>query len=273
GPPRAEAVPHAVARATHLATLPPRGPVSVAIPMDDWAVEVEPESGRQHTTRSVRGRAVADPALVEELARALKGASAPVLVAGPDIDASGGREAAVSLAEAQRLPVWASPAPGGGRLGFPEDHPLFQGILPPAIAPLSETLTGHDLVLVAGSSVFPYYPNIPGALLPPGTALWAITNDPDEAARAPMGNAIVADVALTLVALLAEVGASDREPPEPLPPAEPPQESDPMSPSAAVAALADVFPEDGIAVVESPSGTLAVRNRLRLSRPGSYYFS
>jgi benzoylformate decarboxylase len=46
-----------------------------------------------------------------------------------------------------------------------------------------------------------------------------------------------------------------------------------MSASAAVAALAEVFPDDGIVVVESPSATLAVRNRLRLSRPGSYYFS
>src|SRR5207302_2941054 len=169
--------------------------------------------------------------------------------------------------------VWASPAPGGGRLGFPEGHPNFRGVLPPAIGPVGQTLEEHDFVLVAGSSVFPYYPYIPGPPLPDGTSLVAITSDPDEAARAPMGDAIVADVALTLVALLAEVGASDREPPEPLPPPEPPEESDPMSPSAAVAALADVFPEDGIVVVESPSGTLAVRNRLRLSQPGSYYFS
>src|SRR5207253_8572818 len=41
---------------------------------------------------------------------------------------------------------------------------------------------------------------------------------------------------------------------------------------AAAAELAEVFPDDGIAVVESPSATLAIRNRLRLSRPGSWYF-
>ena len=46
-----------------------------------------------------------------------------------------------------------------------------------------------------------------------------------------------------------------------------------MSGSAAMAALAEVWPEDGIAVVETPSSTVALRNRLRLSRPGSYYFS
>jgi benzoylformate decarboxylase len=40
-----------------------------------------------------------------------------------------------------------------------------------------------------------------------------------------------------------------------------------------MAALAGVWPQDAIAVVETPSSTVALRNRLRLSRPGSYYFS
>jgi benzoylformate decarboxylase len=48
--------------------------------------------------------------------------------------------------------------------------------------------------------------------------------------------------------------------------------SEPMSGSEAMAALAAAWPEDGIAVVESPSSTLALRNRLRLSKPGSYFF-
>ena len=101
-----------------------------------------------------------------------------MLVAGPDVDASGGWEHAVALAEKQRLPVWATPATGGSRIGFPERHPNFAGILPPAIAAISETLKEHDLVLVAGSSVFPYYPYIPGPLLGPETSLVAITCDP-----------------------------------------------------------------------------------------------
>ena len=36
--------------------------------------------------------------------------------------------------------------------------------------------------------------------------------------------------------------------------------------------MAEVFPEDGIVVLESPSSTLALRNRLRISRPRSYFF-
>jgi len=40
-----------------------------------------------------------------------------------------------------------------------------------------------------------------------------------------------------------------------------------------VRTLAEVFPEDGVVVLESPSATPALRNQLRLGRPGSYYFS
>ena len=45
-----------------------------------------------------------------------------------------------------------------------------------------------------------------------------------------------------------------------------------MSGSQAAAALAAAWPEDAIAVLEAPSSTMAMRNRLRIGRPGSYYF-
>jgi benzoylformate decarboxylase len=241
--------------------------------MDDWAEEVDPDSAAHIIARRVTGRAGPDAETLEEVARALQDARNPVLIAGPDIDASGGWEAAVELAERQRLAVWATSAPGGGRLGFPESHPNFLGILPPAIGPAAAQLEGHDLVLVVGSSVFPYYPYIPGPLLPSGAALIHLTSDPAEAARAPMGRAIVGDVGLALATLLELVGPSERPAPEPRPLPGPPAEADPISGSAAMAALAEVWPEDGIAVVETPSSTIALRNRLRLSRPGSYYFS
>jgi benzoylformate decarboxylase len=271
-PPRAQDVPHAIARAIHAASLPPKGPAFVSIPMDDWAAEVDDDAVRNVTTRTVTGIAAATQGSVNDVAALLENARSPVMVAGPDIDASGAWELAIALAEKQRLPVWASPAPGGGRLGFPENHPNFRGVLPPAIGPLGETLAPYDVVLVVGASVFSYYPNIPGRLLPEGTRLVAITSDPDEAQRAPMGDAIVADVRATLAALVDDVAHSDREELEPLPAPPDPEESDPITASAAAQALADVWPDDGIAVVEAPSATLALRNRLKLSRPGSWYF-
>ena len=169
-PPRAQDVPGALARAIHHASLPPRGPAFVSIPMDDWTQEADQDRAGNALRRTVSGRTAADPEALTALAARLSGARNPVLIAGPDIDTAGGWEHAVALAEKQRLPVWASPATGGSRLGFPERHPNFIGVLPPAIGPISETLKDHDLILVVGSSVFPYYPYIPGPLLAEGSA-------------------------------------------------------------------------------------------------------
>ncbi|WP_205699109.1 benzoylformate decarboxylase [Conexibacter sp. SYSU D00693] len=271
-PLRAQEVPAAIAGAIHRASLPPQGPAFVSIPMDDWGAEVEEADTRLVLARTVMGRAGADPAVVAELARALEDASNPVLVAGQDVDPSGAWDAVVALAERQRLPVWAAPATGGGRLGFPEGHPQFRGVLPPAIGPIGQTLEGHDLVLVVGSSVFAYYPYIAGPAIPAGARLVAITNDPDEAARAPAGDAVVADVRLTVEALLGAVGETSRTMPEPLADLPPVEESDPLSPGAVHATLREALPDDGIVVLESPTSTLALRNRLRISRPGSYFF-
>ena len=271
-PPRAEDVPQALAHAIHKAAMAPRGPAFVSVPMDDWNAEVDEAETAHAFGRSVGARAGADPEAVRALAERIAAAESPVLVVGPDVDAAGAWDDAVALAELQRLPVFASPAPGGGRIGFPEGHPLFQGILPPAIGPVAETLKGKDLVVVVGSSVFPYYPYIPGPLLPDGAELVAITSDPDEAARAPMGDAIVADVGLTLRALVAELDEASRAEPDPLPDPVPGEETDPLTPTMVNHTLAGVLPEDAIVVLEAPSATLSVRNQLRISRPGSYFF-
>ena len=272
-PPRAADVPLALARAIHLADTPARGPAFVSIPMDDWDAEAPADTTAATVGRSVTAASGPDPDAMNALARRLEAASNPVFVAGPDVDASDAWDVAVALVERQCLPAFATPAPGGGRLGFPEGHPNFRGILPPAIGPLSDTLKGRDLVLVVGSSVFPYYPNIPGELLPAGAELVQITSDADEAARAPMGDAIVGDVKLALLHLLGAVGESSRDPGESLPEPVPGEETDPITGTAAMNALREAFPEDGIVVLEAPSSTLALRNQLRISRPGSYYFA
>jgi len=106
-PPRAEDVPLALAHGAHLASLPPRGPVFVSLPMDDWYAEVDEGDAAAAIARQVSGRAVADPEAVRGLAERLEKASNPVLIAGPDIDGSGAWDLGVALAERQHLPVWA----------------------------------------------------------------------------------------------------------------------------------------------------------------------
>ena len=69
------------------------------------------------------------------------------------------------------------------RLGFPEDHPLYRGHLAAGRASAAAQLAGLDLVLVLGAPVFAFLPYEPGGpALPP---LIVVTDDPDEAARAP----------------------------------------------------------------------------------------
>ena len=208
--------------------------------------------------RAVNGRAGADPGGGRASSpRRLDAAANPVLVAGPDIDASGGWDAAVALAERQRLPVWAIPAPGGGRLGFPEGHPIFQGVLPPAIGPVAETLAGHDLVARRRLLGVPLLPLHPRAAAARGRrASSQITSDPDEAARAPMGDAIVADVALDAATLLEQLGESDRAPAEPRPSPASRRRRRPDQPApSAMHALAERLARGRDRRLEAPSST------------------
>ncbi len=271
-PARAADVPHALARGIHTAGSAPKGPAFVSIPMDDWEAEADPASTDLIMKRHVAGAPAPDPDAIGALAGTLADASRPVMIAGPDIDASGAWDLAVEFAEKQSLPVFAIPATGGGRLGFPEGHPNFRGTLPPGIAPVADTLKDFDLIIVVGASVFPYYPYLPGEFLPEGARLIQITSDPEEAARAPMGSAIVGDVKQGLVQLLARVDEVERDNGEPLPDPIPGEEQSPITGTAAMHALRQAFPDDGIIILEAPSATLALRNQLRLSRPGSYYF-
>jgi len=271
-PARAADVPHAIARAIHLAKTPPKGPAFVSVPMDDWDAEADPAATDRIIKRHVAGAPAPDPDAMEALAVSVEKATRPVMIAGPDIDASGAWDIGVQFAEKQSLPVFAIPATGGGRIGFPEGHPNFRGVLPPGIAPVADTLKGFDLILVVGSSVFPYYPYLPGEYLPEGAELVQLTSDPEEAARAPMGHAVVGDVKKGLEHLLGRVGEADRDIGESLPDPIAGEEQSPITGTAAMHALRNAFPDDGIVVLEAPSSTLALRNQLRISRPGSYFF-
>ena len=272
-PPRAQEVPGALARAIHLASLAPRGPVFVSIPMDDWGAEADEDRTVNAIGRAVRGRTGADPEALADLADRLQSAGNPVLIAGPDIDASGGWDAAIALAERQRLPVWASPATGGGRIGFPENHPQFLGVLPPAIGPaVADARRPRSAARrrIVGVPVLPVHPRPAAAR---GRVARGNHQRPGEKRRARRwGRRSSATWQARWRRWWGSSGESDRRLPEPRPPSPEPPAGDPMSGSEAMAALADAWPADGIAVLESPSSTLALRNRLRLSRPGSYYF-
>jgi benzoylformate decarboxylase len=206
-----------------------------------------------------------------ELAARLERSANPVIILGPDVDAARANWHAVRLAERLKAPVWV--APSAPRCPFPTTHPNFRGLLPAGTAALSRLLEGHDLVLVAGAPVFRYHQYDPGPLLPPGAKLIQITCDPDEAARAPMGDAIVGQVGHILAALADAVGEAARATPQPrkAPPRVAPDAAT-LTSERVLDLMDELAPPDAIYVNESTSTIEAMWERMRWEKPGSYYF-
>ncbi|ROT33141.1 benzoylformate decarboxylase [Micromonospora sp. HM5-17] len=266
-PLRAQDIPDAFLRAHATAVQPPAGPVYLSLPLDDW----DEPALYTPAPRRVSTRVAPDPDALARFAGLIAASRNPMLVCGAGIDRSGSWAEAVALAERLCAPVWQPPF--ADRVGFPQDHPQFQGLLPPAIGPLAEKLVGHDLVLVVGAPVFRYYPYVPGehGYLPPGTRLLHLTDDPDEAARAPVGDCVVGDVGLACAALTAQLPATDRQPPAPRPAPPTPGPAAALSPEALFAALAAEWPADGVLVPETPSNLSALHRQLTITRPASYF--
>src|SRR5829696_5017274 len=65
-PPRAQDVPHALARAIHTASLAPKGPAFVSLPMDDWTEEADTESAHV-VARTSEPRSGPDPDAIKAL--------------------------------------------------------------------------------------------------------------------------------------------------------------------------------------------------------------
>ncbi|MFN8665253.1 MAG: benzoylformate decarboxylase [Thermomicrobiales bacterium] len=263
-PARAEDVPGAIERAYHVAMTPPLGPTFVSIPMDDWKVET---SGRP--ARQVHRQPQADPLALAEAAERLRSARNPLLIVGAGVDRAGAWDEAKALAERLQAPVWEAPAPE--RASFPQDHPLFQGALPLALKPVAERLAGHDVVLLAGAAAFRYYPHIPGPVLPEGTELIHITDDPADAARAPVGTALIGEVKSALKALADAVTAAERVPPAPRASRAHHAATKPIQPGYVFQCLNEAMPRDVLFTEESASTRAAFYDQVRIDRPASYF--
>jgi len=261
-PARAEDVPAAIARAYHIAMQPPRGPVFVSVPVDDWDRPCERLPVRRVSQR-VRG----DSVMLAELASALAGAKSPAIVAGAEAARDGAWNEMIALAERHRAPVWASPM--SSRNSFPEDHPLFAGFLVAGREPIVQDLAGHDLILVLGAPVFTYHVEGFGPHLPEGASLWQIVDDPAVAAAAPAGTAIVGDIKDALATLL-QVDAPDRPQPKArtLPALPAPA---PLTDSYALSRLAALRAPGSIIVEEAPSARGPMHDFLPILRPDTFY--
>ncbi|WP_410676329.1 benzoylformate decarboxylase [Amycolatopsis sp. cmx-4-68] len=260
-------VPRSLAQAVFEAELH-RRPSYLSVPYDDWAADLDANAAVT-LDRDVQRGLTPSASQLDDLAARVAEARNPALVLGGDIDATSLFDRAVVLAEHLDLPTWVAPSPH--RLPFPNRHRLFRGVLPAGIAPISAALTGHDLVLVLGAPVFRYHQYVPGAYLPEGTRLVQVTDDVGAAARAPMGEALVADPAPVIEALLAKVPARTSGggySPDP----EPRTGTTALHPEQVFAALRDTQTGDTRYVVESTSTNSAWWRQMDLRREGSYFF-
>ena len=267
-PARAEDVPAAFMRAYTVAVQPPAGPVFLSIPLDDWE---KPALGPA-VVRTVSQRVAPDTERLRGFADRINRAQRPLLVFGPEVDRSGAWDAGVAFAEKVGAPVYSGPLPD--RASFPEDHRLYQGVLPMTIAGVSEVLRGHDLAVVIGAQVFRYYPYVAGQYLPAGTELLQITSDPGLAGAAPVGDSVIGDALLTLEQLV-DIVDDHRDRPAPAAQARSrdvvDSASPPLTPDAVWSTLGSVKPADSPLVTESTS-TMAEQLRwLPTTRPASFF--
>jgi benzoylformate decarboxylase len=92
------------------------------VPSDDWAAEADPQSSALRD-RQVHAVGSFDGLSLSRLIERLNAAKIPVLVLGPEVDASRANAHAVRPAERLRAPVWT--APSAPRCPFPTTHPYL----------------------------------------------------------------------------------------------------------------------------------------------------
>ena len=217
-PGRPQDAPQSLSKAILLATAAPAGPVYLSLPLDDWDQDADASALGHLKSRVTDGNPVVPEEALGGLRERLAAAHNPVMVAGPGIDTPAGWDGAVRLAEKLSLPVLVAPSPA--RCPFPTRHPSYRGVLPASIPALASHLAGHDLVVAFGAPIFMYHEFADGDYLPAGTELWAVTADPDEAARAPVGHILIGDPAEAVKRLADTIAGAGRPPlpaREPLP--------------------------------------------------------
>ncbi|MDQ0809085.1 benzoylformate decarboxylase [Streptomyces sp. B3I7] len=262
-PERPADVPAVLAEAHRIAMTPPRGPVFVSVPEDDWDRPAEPVP-----PRTVHGGFTADPDALSALAARLTACVRPALVVGPGVDDEGALPGAVALAERLRAAVWISPL--SGRSGFPERHPLFQGFLPPVPGPLAGRLAPYDVVVALGAPVFTYHVAGDDPPLRPGTELFHLDCDPAQAAWLPVGTSIVTTLSPALARLTALLEPADREPPPPRPAPGAAEPGDALTAEYVFDHLRARLPRDRVLVEEAPSHRDAFHARVPVDVTGGF---
>ncbi|MDH7798250.1 MULTISPECIES: benzoylformate decarboxylase [unclassified Beijerinckia] len=263
-PARAEDVPAAIARAFYIAMQPPRGPVIVSIPLDDWSRPAQPVLERRLST--VLG---CDPEALERIAGQIDAAKEPVLVVGPGVDSDDAWFSTVRLAEKLQAKVWVSPI--SARCSFPERHPLFAGFLPAHQPGLSDCLAPADYVLVLGAPVFTYHFPGSGGHLREGTGLGLISDDPRHVTGAALGDAMLSNIRLATEQLGDRVRSRAARADGPARVIRRIEAPAGITPDFLFQTLDDVRSPQSIIVEESPSTRSTMHDHFPIERPRGFF--
>jgi benzoylformate decarboxylase len=269
-PASAQDVPAAIERAFHAATVA-RGPALVVVPMDDWGAAADEEREPAAALGPVLRASTADTGAVETLAAFLAEAESPAIVVGAGADEPATWSALVELAERLVAPVFQEAF--GARAGFPQDHPLFAGVLSSHRASLRERLAAFDTVLVVGAPAFRQAAFVPGPFAHPDLRLALVSDDPEEIYRSPAHVAVLAPPAAVCRDLAARLPQRDAEAPPPrVRPASPlpPAPGEPLTTSHVLAALAERLPRETIVLEEAPVDRPDIHDRLPAREPLGY---
>jgi benzoylformate decarboxylase len=191
-------------------------------------------------------------------------------VLGAEIDRRGAWNEIIELVERHQAQVFV--APMSARCSFPEDHPSFMGFLPANRQQIVQKLEGSDCVCVIGAPVFTYHVEGDGPHAPENAELFQLTEDPESAARAPIGMSIVGDVLSSIRELLKisspEIKRENQPGRRPANRAEP---SEPLSVAFVLQTLAEMRNPDDVIVEEAPTARVVMHEYLPITRPATFF--
>lgn len=288
---RAADLPMAIRRAVQTALMPPSGPVFLSIPID-----VQREVGDFDLTppRPINPRIRPPREELERAAQVLAAAKNPGILAGSRVLEADAVEELVELAELLGAPVLSESGTTHGRLAFPCTHPLSAAALPIYAPEIEQRLSEFDVLFVVGMDVFRLYVYFePSRVIPDHTRLIHMDQDPWQ-----LGKNYPTEVSICgnpqpgleeLDSILRETmtpaqresaakrgrerGDAHRKMREQLQQrANDEWKQRPLTPLAAMSALARVFPKNGAVIEEAVTSTGTALERLGAIHDPTGYF-
>ncbi|MFC7381796.1 thiamine pyrophosphate-binding protein [Sphaerisporangium rhizosphaerae] len=191
-------------RAVKIAMTPPRGPVFVSLPLD----VLDRPNDEPVVPSVVPYTATApDAATIRRAAALLADATAPLVLFGDGVAASGAQAELTRVAELLGADAWGVEM---SEVSIDGRHPLYRGQTGHMFGEVSRAVVaGADAVLVVGTYLFPeVFPDLASPFRPDARIVHVDLNSYEIAKNHPVTLGLVADPRATLAALAAELSSS-----------------------------------------------------------------